>query len=143
MAAQHLVFVTFSRLVPFARCRSSVTAALRAMDVLTTDVTWDILIHVLVNGKDNERNSMSRVEDLKREAYQLARRANDLAATINRYTTSTSDAAQNATKLLEGTGSGLDRRVAADLQETNAAIKRTQRVLQQVGDVAASYARRI
>lgn len=113
------------------------------MDVLTTDVTWDILIHVLVNGKDNERNSMSRVEDLKREAYQLARRANDLAATINRYTTSTSDAAQNATKLLEGTGSGLDRRVAADLQETNAAIKRTQRVLQQVGDVAASYARRI
>lgn len=113
------------------------------MVVLTADVTWDILIHVLVNGKDNERNSMSRVEDLKREAYQLARRANDLAATINRYTASTSDAAQNATKLLEGTGSGLDRRVAADLQEANAAIKRTQRVLQQVGDVAASYARRI
>lgn len=86
---------------------------------------------------------MSHVDDLKREAYQLARRANDLAATVSRYTSNTSDAAHNAVKLLEGTASGLDKRIAADLNETDASIRRTQKVLQRVGDVAANYARRI
>lgn len=86
---------------------------------------------------------MSYVEDLKHEAFRLARAANDLAFHIDGYRRETEDTLQDSLDVLDSSSSGIDTRVAASLRATAGSLKTTVRLLQEIGDEAASYARRV
>lgn len=83
----------------------------------------------------------SEVSQLKAEAYQLAKKANEISRTLYQFERKNRGTLTEARQILRGTSSGADKKVSAALGQSAMAIKRARQASHDAGDAAANYAR--